>query len=73
MGWREFLTAILMSALPLRAQVSRPVYLPEADHVCKAALADGTAYEVWDRVLVTDWQGQPLYALAAGPCYSQGK
>lgn len=57
-----FLAALLMSmALPLGAQTSKSTHLPDVHRVCKAALADGAPYEVWDRVLETEWEGQRLY------------
>lgn len=48
-------------AVPLSAQSLKVRYLRDADHMCSATLTDGTAYEIWDRVLVTEWKGQPLY------------
>jgi len=29
--------------------------------MCRAPLGDGTAYAVWNRVLVTEWKARPLY------------
>ena len=58
----SFLPAFLMSmALPLSAQTSKPKYLPDSDHMCKATLPDGTPYDVLDRVFLKEWEGQPLY------------
>src|SRR6266436_526228 len=31
------------------------------EHMCRAPLGDGTAYAVWNRVLVTEWKARPLY------------
>jgi hypothetical protein len=66
MGRWKFLAAfvaavLIVTALPLSAQTSKSGYLSGSDHVCKATLADGTPYEVWDRVLLKEWEGQPLY------------
>jgi hypothetical protein len=52
--------------VPLSAQTSEPRYLSHWDHMCKATLADGTKYEVWDRLLVTAWQGKPSYLQVRG-------
>jgi hypothetical protein len=52
---------LLLAASPLTAQTSRPESLPAAERLCQAALADGTSYEVWDRVLLKEWEGKPLY------------
>jgi len=53
-------------AMPLSAQSSKARYLPVAVHMCRATLGDGTAYEVWNRVLVTEWKAQPLYVKVRG-------
>ena len=58
--WKLLATLILME-VPLSAQTSGPRYLSDWDYMCKATLADGTKYEVWDRLLLTDWQGKPIY------------
>ena len=55
------LGAVMLIAVPLSAQSSKVRYLRDADHMCSATLTDGTAYEMWKRVLVTEWKGQPLY------------
>jgi hypothetical protein len=55
--WKP-LVALMLMAMPASAQSSKARYLRDADHVCpRATLADGTAYEVWKRVLVTEWEG----------------
>src|SRR5260370_504985 len=59
--WNALPLVLLLAALPLSAQSSKARYLRDADHMCRATLADETAYEVWNRVLVTEWEGQPLY------------
>ena len=48
-------------ALPLMGQSSKTEVLPGSDRVCNAALQDGTRYEVWERVLLKEWDGQPLH------------
>jgi hypothetical protein len=54
--------AMMLVGLPLGAQTSKPAhYLSKADHRCRATLADGTPYEAWNRVIATEWDGQPLY------------
>jgi hypothetical protein len=53
----KLLVALMLMAMPASAQSSNARYLRDADHVCRATLADGTAYEVWKRVLVTEWEG----------------
>jgi hypothetical protein len=58
--WKP-LAALILMAVPLSAQTSEPRYLSDWDHMCKATLADGAKYEVWDRLLVTQWQGKPSY------------
>jgi len=63
--WKTLATLILM-VVPLSAQTSEPRYLSDWDHMCKAALADGTNYEVWDRLLVTEWYGKPSYLPVRG-------
>jgi len=60
------LAALIPMAVPLSAQTSEPRYLSDWDHMCKATLADGTKYEVWDRLLVTAWQGKPSYLQVRG-------
>src|ERR1700688_3703871 len=57
----KLLAALALMAMPLGAQSSKTRYLRDADHMCRATLADGSAYEVWNRVLVTEWKAQPLY------------
>lgn len=52
--------------MSLSAQSSKPRYLSAPDNMCKAALADSTAYEVWDRLLVTEWNGKPSYLPVRG-------
>jgi hypothetical protein len=45
----------------------KPTYLSGSDHMCKATLTDGTEYEVWDRLLVTErWNGKPSYLPVRG-------
>lgn len=51
----------MLMAVPLSSQSLKVRYLRDADYMCSATLADGTAYEMWKRVLVTEWKGQPLY------------
>jgi hypothetical protein len=34
--------------------------------MCKATLADGTPYEHWQRIFVTEWNGQTVYAWVEG-------
>ena len=58
--WR-LSAALMLIAMPLSAQTSKPKYQSHSDSVCKATLADGTTYEVWDRVLVAEWEGKPSY------------
>src|SRR5580658_6428226 len=60
------LAALIPMAVPLSAQTSEPRYLSDWDHMCKATLADGTKYEVWDRLLLTEWQGKPSYLTVRG-------
>jgi hypothetical protein len=52
---------LLTMAMPVSAQMPKGRYLAGMDHVCKAALADGAPYEVWDRVYLTTWEEKPLY------------
>jgi len=63
--WKP-LAALILIAVPLNAQASEPRYLSDWDHMCKATLGDGTKYEVWDRLLVTEWQGKPSYLPVRG-------
>jgi len=56
----------MVMAMPVSAQSSKARYLRDADHMCRATLGDGTAYEVWNRVLVTEWKAQPLYVKVWG-------
>jgi hypothetical protein len=63
--WKS-LAALILTAVPLSAQTSESRYLSDWDHMCKATLADGTKYEVWDRLLVTEWQGKPSYLPVRG-------
>jgi hypothetical protein len=62
----KLLAALILMAVPLSAQTSEPQYLSDWDHMCKATLADGTKYEVWDRLLVTERQGKPIYLPVRG-------
>jgi hypothetical protein len=64
--WKP-LAALILMVMPLSAQTSEPRYLSEWDHMCKATLADGTKYEVWDRLLVTEWRGEAQLFASAGP------
>jgi hypothetical protein len=57
----KLLAALLLMAMPLSAQSSKARYLLDADRRCRATLGDGTTYEVWNRVLLTEWEAQPLY------------
>jgi len=57
----ELLAALIVMLAPLDAQTSKPTYLSDSDHMCKARLTDGTDYEVWDRLLVTESNGKPSY------------
>jgi hypothetical protein len=52
---------LLLAASPAAAQTSKPEYLSGTKQSCQARLADGTPYEVWDRVLLEEWEGKPLY------------
>jgi hypothetical protein len=63
--WKP-LAALILMVVPLSAQTSEPRYLSDWDHMCKATLADATKYEVWDRLLVTEWQGKPSYLPVRG-------
>lgn len=58
--------ALMLLAMPLSAQTLKPKYLSHSDSMCKATLADGTKYEVWDRLLVTEWEGKPNYLPVRG-------
>ncbi len=58
--WKLLAAAVLV-VLPVSGQTSKPKYLSSADLMCKAVLADGTSYEAWYRVLVTEGRGQPPY------------
>jgi hypothetical protein len=60
------LVVLLPMAMPASAQSSKPRFLPDSDRMCKADLADGTPYEVWDRVFVTQSRGQPPLCKSAG-------
>lgn len=59
--WSTLALVLLLGAWPLNAQSSNARYLRDADQMCRATLADGTDYEVWKRVFVTEWEGRPLY------------
>jgi hypothetical protein len=48
----KLLAALILMAMPLSAQTSKPEYLSNPNHVCKATLADGTAYEHWQRIRI---------------------
>ena len=62
MGRHTFLIAVLLTmTISLHGQATTPGPLPGSDHACKAVLDDGTWYEIWDRVLLEEWEGQPLY------------
>jgi hypothetical protein len=63
--WKS-LSALILMVVPLRAQTSEPRYLSDWDHMCNARLADGTKYEVWDRLLLTEWRGKPSYLPVRG-------
>jgi len=60
----SFLPVLLLMTMPVNGQTPPASFLPHADHMCKATLADGTKYEVWDRILVTEWNGKPSYVPA---------
>lgn len=62
----KLLGGLMLMAMPLSAQSSKARYLPVADRMCRATLGDGTAYEVWNHVLVTEWKAQPLYVKVRG-------
>ena len=62
----KLLAALALMSMPLGAQASRPKYLYDLDHMCKATLADGTAYEVWDRLFLTEWNGKTSYLPVRG-------
>jgi hypothetical protein len=57
----KLLAALLLMAMPLSAQSSKARYLLDADRRCRATLGDGTTYEVWNCVLLTEWEARPLY------------
>jgi hypothetical protein len=57
----KLVAALMLMAMPLSGQTLKPKYQPHSDSVCKATLADGTTYEVWDRVVETEWEGKPSY------------
>jgi hypothetical protein len=59
--WGSLPLALLLLACPICAQSSSARYLRDWDHMCKATLADGTDYEEWQRMLMGEWRGQPLY------------
>jgi hypothetical protein len=60
--WNVVTVALMLTGFALGAQMdSSPHYLSAADQVCKKALEDGTPYEGWNRVIRTEWDGQPLY------------
>lgn len=63
---RELLAALIVIVVPLNAQTSKSRYLSDLDHMCKATLTDGTGYVVWDRLLVTEWNGKPSYLPVRG-------
>lgn len=56
----------MLVVIPLSAQSPKARYLRDADRMCGATLGDGTAYEVWNRVLVTKRKGQPVYVKVRG-------
>jgi hypothetical protein len=58
---RTLLGAVMLTAMPVSAQSLKVRYLHDADQMCKATLTDGTPYEMWKRVLVTERKGQPIY------------
>ena len=59
--WTNLTALFLVAGFPLRAQTAAPRYLADVDRICKASLANGMDYEVWDRVFVSEWEGKPLY------------
>lgn len=59
--WHTLPLVLLLTVWPLSVQSSKAWYLRDADRMCRATLADGTDYEVWERVLVTEWEGRPVY------------
>jgi hypothetical protein len=63
---QKLLAALVVMGVPLSAQTSKPRYLPESDHMCKATMTDGTAYEVRDRLLATELNGKPSYLPVRG-------
>ena len=64
---RKLLAGLILMVVPLSAQTSEPRNLSDWDHMCKATLADGRKYEVWDRLLVTEWwNGKPSYLPVRG-------
>jgi hypothetical protein len=64
---RKLLAALIVMVVPLNAQTFKSRYLSDSDHMCKATLTDGTEYEVWDRLLVTEWwNGKPSYLPVRG-------
>ena len=68
----SFLAVLLLVAMSLNAQSSKPRYLPKPNHMCKATLADGAKYEVWDRILVTEANGG-LPICQCGPTASRAR
>jgi hypothetical protein len=57
----KLLAALTVLAVPLSAQTPKPGYLSDSDRMCTATLPGGTTYEVWDRLLLTEWKGKPSY------------
>ena len=58
------LCVLILLTLPIgpsRAQTASPRFLPEYTHMCNETLADGTHYQRWSRLFVTQWKGQKTY------------
>jgi hypothetical protein len=61
---RPLLPALILLTLPsaaMPAQTPPPKFLPEYTHMCSENLADGTPYQMWYRVFLTEWKGQKTY------------
>ena len=56
-----FVILLLAMTAPLRGQSIEPAAVPGSRLECKGVLQDGTRFEKWDRVLLKEWEGQPLY------------
>ena len=59
--WNIAAAGLILITLPEHALSAQPGTLPNSNRVCKASFSDGTLYEIWDRVLLKEWEGQTLY------------